>query len=236
MVKYEIQGFSHVPTIVISDVHASLHWRGIISERKAGDRLIFLGDYFLHRGYGPFAQSEAQNFLDICEYTRSFPDTHMLIGNHDFDYTPFPGWPLWDKNERENRKAIMDNIDLLNMVFVDNSEEKGLIFSHGGVTQTFMDLNKLKTPEELNLLWRSSPEKFRFVERDPKSGVYSEIHGDDPWQSPIWARTMAITEDGIAGFNQVVGHTVVRVPEIYTTIHGDKFIMTCTLDDAYVYL
>lgn len=190
----------------------------------------------MRRGNGPFAESDAQNFREICAYARSMPDTHLLTGNHDFDCLPISGWPIWILEDLEDRKAIMENLDLLEMVFVDTSGEKPLIFSHGGVTQSFLDNNGLKNPEELNRLWRSSPERFAFMERDPNSGASSDIYGDDPWQSPIWARDMAITEDGIAGYNQVVGHTVVSKPEFMPTIHGDKFLMTCTLDDTCIRL
>lgn len=223
------------PAIVIPDVHGSLNWKKFVEKRGPGDRVIFLGDYFDRRGHGPFARSDVQNFREICEYARSNPDTHLLVGNHDFDYTPFADvLPQAWWNLEANRQAVQENLDLLKMVFVDYSGAEPLLFSHGGVTTAFMNLYGCKTPEDLNTLWRKRPEVFEWQSHDPVSGEMSDRYGDNIWQSPIWARIMALTGNGVPGFNQVVGHTPVRSPEMMTTVNGDRFLLTCTLDDTPV--
>ncbi|MDE5831857.1 MAG: metallophosphoesterase [Desulfovibrio sp.] len=218
------------PTIVIPDVHETTFWERFVSLRRPGDRVVFLGDYFARNGRGPFAESAIRNFLKICAYARENPDTHILMGNHDFELTSFSLSPAdWEIDFSARHLAIMTNLDILEMVYVDGDT----IFAHGGVTQSFMDNNGLTYPEEINNLWRDNPKAFNWLETDPVSGQKSDFFGDDPWQSPLWTRTLALL-DGAEGYNQVVGHTPVRAPEIMRTIHRDNILLTCTLDDLLI--
>lgn len=231
------------PTIVVPDVHETTHWKGFAEMRRPGDRMIFLGDYFDRRGRGPFAPC-LDNFLEICAYARTNPGTRLLMGNHDYNYMPCARWTPdpWDYREGMIRKAIMDNLDILDMVFMDaggsGSQDgpgsMGAVFSHGGLTNSFLRRNGLSDPSEVNGLWREKPELFDWLELDPETGERSSMEGDDPWQPPTWARTMALTEDGVRGYSQVVGHTPVCEPEILTTQFGDQALMTCTLDDRLI--
>lgn len=226
------------PTLIISDIHGSTRWKEFVSRRRPGERVVFLGDYFDRRGRGPFASDDATNFLEIGDYARRYPDTILLVGNHDYQYATFAPWTPkpWGERERRNREALMSAIDSLAMVFVDRSGEKPVIFSHGGLTATFMALHGVREPEAINDLWIERPQVFDWLKRDPVSGVESDLAGDDVWQSPIWARDMALLEDAVAGYDQIVGHTPVLEPEWYATARGDSFMMTCTLDDTLVRL
>lgn len=219
------------PTIIIPDVHETIFWKRFISLRRPGERIIFLGDYFSKNSSENRAENAVQNFLEICAYARENLDTHLLVGNHDFELMPFTLLPPepWTSELEEKRQAIMKNIDLLNMVYIDGNA----IFSHGGATQSFMRNNELKYPEDINHLWREAPAVFDWAERDPASNQPSDYFGDDPWQSPLWLRTYALL-DGLSGYSQIIGHTPVRAPEIMHTSHGDKILLTCTLDDQLI--
>lgn len=231
------------PTIVVPDVHEMIHWQEFAKKRRPGDRMIFLGDYFDRRGRGPYAPC-VDNFLEICAYAREYPDTHLLLGNHDFEYTPFVRWAPepWGYREGMIRQAIMENLELLDVVFVDATDvDRGsrrypAVFSHGGVTNSFLRNNGLADPAEINRLWMEKPELFEWHEHDPVTGQQSCMTGDSPWQSPTWVRELALTEDGIRGYSQIVGHTVVIEPEILVTQYGDQVLMTCTLDDRFIRL
>lgn len=221
--------------IVISDVHASDRWKGMLAARKPGDEAIFLGDYFDRRGYGPFAESQARNFIEICDYALANPPTTLLIGNHDFNYTPWAWGGSEDTREaREIAQALMPRIGMLEMIAIRPLQPRPAIFSHGGLTQTFMRLHGLRGPEEVNRLWRERPEDFEWIPHDPLTGASSNPYGDDPWQSPLWAREKALYEDGARGYDQIVGHTPVPEPETFRTRYGDTILMTCTLDDQPV--
>lgn len=100
------------PTIVIPDVHGTMFWKDFVADRKPGERVVFLGDYFLRMGHGPIAASEADNFLEIVDYARKKPETYLLMGNHDFEHTPFTQFEPWVYHP-EFHKAIMSNLDMI---------------------------------------------------------------------------------------------------------------------------
>lgn len=226
--------------IIISDVHGSTNWKKLVAQRKPGDCAVFLGDYFDRRGRGPFARSQTENFLEICGYARGNPDTILLTGNHDYDYMYCKQdswlWDIRDPQEYEYRDALLDNLDLLQMVHVSRAFVKPVIFCHGGLTDTFMRINGITAPEEVDEFWRGHPELFNWLEHDPVLGLSSNSYGDDPWQPPTWVRDQALREDGAKGYDQIVGHTPVRHPQNFHTRHGDNILMTCTLDDQPVVL
>lgn len=223
--------------VVISDVHGQLHWKKLIAQAKEGDEIIFLGDYFDRRGAGPFAYSQVENFLEICRFAANNSYTTLLIGNHDFDYTYWSQSDVsWEPDAAEIRAAIMARISQLQILAVRPGKRRPVIFSHGGLTQTFLDLHDLEKPEDVNKLWVGEPQVFDWIAYDPRTGRRSDRFGDDPWQSPLWARNKALYEDGADGYDQVVGHTPVSKPFEFRTRHGDRILMTCTLDDQPVIL
>lgn len=208
--------------LIISDIHGAIFWKKILNKRKTGDIVVFLGDYFDKCGRYPCADNELDNFLEICGYARNNPGTYLLLGNHDYDYLP------WAKNFSENpnyeyQKALLKNMDILSIVHVIGKN----IFSHAGITNTFMFLHNLKHPAELNCLFSLKPECFDWIEADPITGVSSTSTGDDIWQSPIWTRTFALQTDGLKGYSQIVGHTPVRDAGYLKTDYGNKILMTC---------
>lgn len=224
--------------ITVSDVHGSTNWKEIVKDAKPADTVIFLGDYFDLRGKGPFARTEAENFLEICEYARKRPKTVMLIGNHDFDYL-FPISNLYARNpdiekSRLFQKVLRAKADLLGMVYIDREFPKPIIFTHGGLTNTFLRNNGLKSPDDVNELWTSDPNKFDWLAYDPLSGAKSRGDGDNVWQTPTWVRQVSLFLDGVKGYDQVVGHTPVRMPVKFKTENGDTVLLTCTLDERYV--
>lgn len=221
--------------IVISDIHASERWEKMVAKRAAEDAVIFLGDYFDRRGRGPFAASQVDNFIEICHYARSHPYTTLLLGNHDYYYGPWSSYDMsFEPDAAQIQDALKANIDLLEILVVADFLAKPSIFSHGGLTQTFMRLHGLKKPEEVNALWRVNPGAFEWIPRDPISGTRSNRYGDDPWQSPLWARTDALYRDGLPGYDQIVGHTIVPELQAFETVNGDTVLLTCTLDDTPV--
>lgn len=225
--------------IPVPDVHVSLHWKNTVAKRKPGDVVIFLGDYFDKRGDGPFARSQADNFREICAYARATPDTILLAGNHEYKYLPWADGfsERRTRKEREAAAALQENLDLLEMVAVAESGGRPVIFSHGGVTATFLRLHDLADPLEVNALWKARPEAFDWLPRNPEDPLErSDRSGDNPWQSPLWVRPDALAADGVSGFCQVVGHTVIKSPRLVERPAGDWLLLTCTLDDQFVRL
>lgn len=215
-------------TVVISDIHGQLFWKKIMNEVMPDDTVVCLGDYFDYRGKGPFAENQTDNFLEICALTRSRGNMHLLLGNHDWQYLPWDPYGCSNKdiqNAKKYRKALLDNFDLLNMVYRDGN----ILLSHGGVTNTFVKSLGIKEPEEMNEVLQTDPKKFNFIESGP-NGEFPAMDGDDYWQGPLWARTNALAEDSLNGFSQMVGHTPVTEIAQFQGKGGPIFL-TCTLDD-----
>lgn len=222
--------------IVVSDVHGSTNWKNFVARANPEDQVIFLGDYFDLRGSGPFAPSQAKNFLEICVYARQNPGTVMLVGNHDYNYLYRDDIYYRDNLQQEYANVLWQNLDLLKVIHVSHDMAKPVIFAHGGLTATFMRLHNLKSIGEVNELWRQKPTAFDWLPNDPETGAYSDNYGDDPWQPPTWVRETALEKDAPKGFNQVVGHTPVRKPLAFSTANGDEVLMTCTLDNQFIRL
>ena len=224
-------------TLVVSDVHGLSIWKDAMKEVEDDVTVVFLGDYFDLRGKGPFANDQVDNFLEICDYVKNNPDAKMLIGNHDWQYLPWDEIGCGGRDDRNlprYRKALMDNIDLIDMVHIISETEsaKPMIFSHAGVSETFMRIIGKSDPSKMNELWKERPELFNFRERG-SNGSFSNMYGDNAYQSPIWIRPNALADDSLSGYDQCVGHTV--VPHIMTIDgSGGKILLTCTLNDEMV--
>lgn len=155
----------------------------------------------------------------------------MLLGNHDYQYTPWDTIGCSDKEQQKASsywKAIFQNIDLLQIAHMREVRGRKTIFSHGGVCQTYLDECGLEKPEEINTLWIEQPQSFLFKESSTY-GKPSSLDGDDPWQSPLWVRDCALREDALPGYDQIVGHTPAKCGRTIT--HGENVIkFVCTLD------
>lgn len=218
-------------TIVISDIHGMTFWKDVVASVHHEDHVVFLGDYFDRKGVGHHACSQTQNFLEICALARINPNVHLLIGNHDMQYCPFAHGYTTSYNDRlarEFEKALMSNMDLLNVVFLGIHKEKDVIFSHAGISQDFLELYDIPSVWEINVLFVEKPEIFNFILNyaDHESNPF----GDDAWQSPLWIRPDALLENAVPGYEQVVGHTYVPYIKKKTNFHGDSIYFTCTFD------
>lgn len=215
-------------TFIISDIHGQTFWKEALRERRPEDRAVFLGDYFDHRGRGPFAKDQAENFREICAYARENPDTHLLLGNHDWHYTPWDEIGCSGRDDRNRPRyweAMRENLSLLGMVYLDEAE--AIIYSHAGVTKTWLEKVAKSELSKLNSLWKRDPFPFEFQMRGPDGEYVTSMQGDDVFQSPLWVRPQALVSDLVPGWGQVVGHTQVREPVLYP---DSPVLLTCTLD------
>ena len=217
--------------LVISDIHGMIFWKEVVERAKQDDKIIFLGDYFDKRGSGPYAESQTDNFLEICALSRDNPNIHMLLGNHDFQYTDFAISHTTSYDKRRSKsynKALMDNLDLLNIVYIENNREKPVIFSHAGVSQNFMNACQISSVDKINNKFKTYPWKFDFI--TCFGGEIANNFGDNVWQTPLWIRPDSLIEGAVASYDQVVGHTQVEEIETRTSLHGDTIYLTCTFN------
>lgn len=217
--------------ITISDVHGMTFWKNVVDSAKPNDHIVFLGDYFDKRGCGPYAKSQADNFLEICDLAKNNSNVHLLMGNHDFQYTPYDriGTTSYDKYEgKKFQKAIMDHFKMIDLVYIQEIGGKKYIFSHAGVTKDWMGAMDIQSVNDINAFYHDNPRELSFIEFC--NGQYAEGHGNNVWQNPLWIRPPALIEGAVCGYNQVVGHTEVADIEQIETKCKDDIFFTCTFD------
>lgn len=202
--------------IAIGDIHGTTYWKDIVKEHKKTDEdiVIFLGDYVDSYTINP--KKIYQNLLDLFEYRKNTPNVFMLIGNHDYHYMKhdidrYSGYN-YEYAERYY-DIFMQNYDLMNIAIIKTKNDKNIIFSHAGVSNTFLKKNNI-TLNQLNDLWKINPSAFGFNYNT------LDIYGNHSSQSPLWIRPPALLNDIIEGYSQIIGHTQfkkfkTKYPEYY---------------------
>ena len=192
--------------IAIGDTHGRADWKQIVSDHEF-DKIIFIGDYFdTHEGITP--EQQKSNFEDLIEYKKANMDKVVLLfGNHDYHYLrtvneTYSGFQEWHKTDISEMLHNALDADLMQMCLIDG----GYIFSHAGVTKTWLKSVGYLGAQPLDLfindLFKYQPLVFRFT-----SGINHSPYGDDICQTPIWVRPRSLCADGIDDYIQVVGHT-----------------------------
>lgn len=193
-------------TICIGDIHGYDSWKKIVDKHPDFDRFIFIGDYV--DSFVVTGMEQLKNLREIIEFKEKNKEkVVLLIGNHDHHYFPEVGYSGTSGYQNNMAKSFEYEFntyrDLFQMVFRD---EHNNIFSHAGVTKTFLKLNSLDNMliepliEDINTLFKNNPKAFSYNFAD--RGGY----GDHIFQSPIWVRPGSLYRDGI-DYNQIVGHT-----------------------------
>lgn len=193
--------------IIIGDIHGRTTWKEVIKERA--DKYIFMGDYF-----DPYEdisiESMIENFEQILEFKKSnFENVILLIGNHDFHYLS------GNKSSRFNYKTY----NYLNPILEDLITSKtlqlcyfikgGVVFSHAGFTETWLDNTFGDDKYVLNEDFIKSVKNKNYRNYDfIIKGYFQNLSGDDVFQGPLWVRPRSLIRDFPKSMNvQVIGHT-----------------------------
>jgi hypothetical protein len=196
-------------TIVLGDIHGRTIWKEIL-EKENPEMAIFIGDYVDTHDNISGAQ-QLHNLQNIIDFKLSHQkEVILLVGNHDHHYFPevgFTGTSGYQASMAKSFEQIFnDHRDLFQMAYAN---ESGAIFSHAGITQSWLrdvgltHLETHSTVDQINDLFRYQPRKFHYY-----MGDYSG-YGDNIHQSPIWVRPDSLMRDKINPL-QVVGHTQVK--------------------------
>lgn len=222
-------GNKQYKVIAVGDTHGRNKWKQIIEQNKDADKIIFLGDYFDSFDI-PFSE-QMSNFVEILVLKKKQPDkVILLMGNHDYQYMTayssdrYSGYqPHYaDKIEEVLEQAIKE--DLIKIIHMEDN----FLFSHAGVTKTWLEDNKLDkggVVAQINFAFKNTPEIFKFTPSTPFDNV-----GDSITQGPIWVRPRALLSDKIDGVKQVVGHTHQKCIDV----SGDVIFID-TLEPLIVY-
>lgn len=183
--------------IAIGDLHGRDCWKEFLNQDF--DEAIFLGDYF--DSHTLSREKQYLNFRDLLDVAKKDSRIKLCKGNHDMHYTK--NYPTYEKYSGYDGRnyAMFSNLleeadEYMNLIYIRSN----YIFSHAGVTQTWLDNNNIKL-EEVNERFKKVPEICLF------DGI--NIYGDDITQSPVWIRPNSLLADGVDGYVQVVGHTAV---------------------------
>ncbi len=176
--------------IVIPDIHGKDVWKQIV-ENKA-DLYIFLGDYF--DSFTHTAEQQIENFNEIVEFSKSH-NAVMLKGNHDQHYFPHCS----QRYSGFQQKACFMIRHTLSMADLKICHIEGnYIFSHAGVTKTFLLENDISV-HDISEYYKYRPSAFEHQGPNP--------YGDSINEGPLWVRPKSLIKDKIDGYIQVVGHT-----------------------------
>lgn len=192
--------------IFIADIHSRDIWKKII-EKETFDLVIFGGDYVSTHERNISEEDQINNLKEILNYKEENSDTVILLrGNHDlqhlgYDWAEcsglFPEVQDW-MSETGNMKRFLKDTQ---WVYVYNN----IVFSHAGISNTWLDSIRLKDKSDLNNINKLKPTKnFGFLPDSPW-----DYSGNSITQSCVWIRPQALMKNALVGYTQVVGHTPV---------------------------
>lgn len=204
--------------IICADIHGRTFWKEAIEKKDEDEKIIFLGDYMEpYSDEGITHDMAYSNFLEILEYKKNHMDDCILIlGNHDFacidkdmiscrhDYL----------NEIRNKKVYTENMDLFDLTYSIDVNEKKYVFSHSGIHKEWFDSIKKDDMNENEQPWDYLNRKFK---EDYESllgylNIYSHYRGwtYTRYGSCIWAdcREWDIKIPEYDGVYQIFGHTM----------------------------
>jgi len=223
--------------IALGDTHGRNVWKEIVLKEEPFDKIVFIGDYW--DSFDIPYEEQAKNFLDICEYKKdNINKVVLLIGNHDFHYLDC----IRDTGESYSgfQGNVSSHIGFLleenKKLFQAAYEYKNFLFTHAGVTQTWLECNNFNVKEltiadAINEIFNYRPEAFRFEGYNP--------YGDDITQSPIWVRPKSLMEDAKKfkkQIIQIVGHTGQNCIDEKGKSTGGRYYFIDTLGSSKEYL
>ena len=185
--------------LVLGDIHGRSIWKDIF-EKEDPDKVIFLGDY-LHSRENISREDQIENLKLILDLKDAHSENVILCrGNHDLCCLGYYWAATGDRDPRliKMMQPLADKfLKLSQWVHIENN----IIFSHAGVSTTWMEeVAGIKYPEVINDLPLS--EIFGFW-----PSKMSDYYGISPTQPPTWIRPQTLLDNMPKGYTQVVGHT-----------------------------
>ena len=190
------------------------------------DQVIFMGDYL--DSYEVSGATQLSNLQEIIRLKLSFPDQVVLLrGNHCYSYidpTRFQCAGFDAHIMSEAAKLFDDNDDL----FVDAVEYDGYLFTHAGVSMSWLDrynglYKHLPVVDQVNMITKVFPRSLEFAHNQ---GRHFSASGDDVTQSPIRIRPRSLLLNP-AHPKQVIGHTQINLPTVRKNLDNEIVLTDC---------
>jgi len=207
-------------TISIGDIHGRPYWKQIDPSKY--DKIIFVGDYV--DSYGIADVMVKNNLQEIIDLKNQYPDKVVLIlGNHDlqymWSYVEFGCSGFRTQMYQDLHKLFNDNKNLFQIAF----QVKNYIWTHAGISKGWYEFNReiieeytdkfeCKTlAETLNVILWTKDNRILHQVGSYRGGAY--YHG-----GITWADRRETSNDYLANYHQIVGHT----PIVEITKFGDE--------------
>jgi len=206
---------------VISDIHQSEFWKKAVEQKDDFEKIIFLGDEFdTWSNDWPLQISNAE---DIIAFKKANPGkVDLCWSNHATSYYLDERCSGYQSNHSAEIKAFYNRYkEFYNVVYIYNK----WIFSHSGVSKVWIKNSGIKTVNDINQLFISSPNFFRWTGPD--------VSGNNANEGPLWIRPEALIGSYVQGFHQVAGHTENIQPRIVKK-SGQMFVFCDTYDHNYL--
>lgn len=203
--------------LIMGDIHGHDSWKHFYNTYKP-ERVIMLGDYF--DGFNSTPQEQYDNFMELLNTKKQHESMYgegsfiMLLGNHDFHYIhpseQYSGYNHGTAFNFTNELNAEFKAGHIPVVYVDYINKT--IYSHAGVTNTYLRYNELESLEDIN--------NFTYIQHLQHTSAghdssHNSWYGDTIYNSPIWVRPYSLLEDSYKDnegniWTQVVGHTHVK--------------------------
>ena len=188
--------------LINPDIHCRIFWKYSIEHKDEFDKIIFLGDYL--DAYSPdLLLKEEDNFKEIIQFKKDNPDKIvLLLGNHDCHYINDKIYAASRYNPfkcNSYQKLFLDNMDLFQLIYIYDK----YLFSHAGIYQKWMDLNKLTLKDLLDYDLDKLSKSLNWI--DYFRGGFYDVG------SCIWADIRdSGTEKLLKGYYHIFGHTQLK--------------------------
>ena len=188
--------------LINPDIHGRVFWKYSIEHKDEFDKIIFLGDYL--DAYSPdLLINEKDNFKEIIQFKKDNLDkVILLLGNHDCSYINDKIYTASRYNPAKHdsyQKLFLDNMDLFQLIYIYDK----YLFSHAGVYQKWMDLNKLTLKDLLDCDLDKLSKSLNWI--DYFRGGFYDVG------SCIWADIRdSGTEKLLKGYYHIFGHTQLK--------------------------
>ena len=203
--------------LVISDVHGTAYWKEYIKNIDNYEYVVSLGDWFDNHECIEDSD-EIENFKEALEWKNKYKEKFiMLLGNHDLNSHIIREKMSGNTQHREREifDLLIKNRNLFSICF----EYKNYVFSHAGISKTWMKNNSFSSIDEINKNYQEGNfEPFRFRAEDE--------NGESSIQGPMWIRPKALISDYYYK-KQIVGHTMLELTPLgkdkpYPFIYRDE--------------
>lgn len=209
--------------LIIGDVHHTTHWKQMVENNiDSVDRVVFLGDYFDSWTSDDDWKNgnPGLNFQEIMELSASNEKVVTCIGNHDLAYLT----KMYDCSgcQKHRKSLITELVQKYKDNLVPLHYEEGIIFSHAGVGDKWLENNGLHSPEDAVTI---------FKEGNYGAFLYDPIdfsgNGTHTSQTCLWIRPAALlqTEWPKDVTLQVCGHTELYVCPAFLEHQGKRLVI-----------